>query len=313
MIKIMIEIIRWFYWYPFRLIVQRIPLGLSYWIADISVPFIYLISIRNRNRIKRGLEIMFRGKLSRERQRRLTLDTFRNILYSAVEVLWYPKLTAGKCNQIFTFEGIEHLENALKAGQGTVLLHGHFGNAHLIMPAIGYKGYRLSQVGSRKAPEPVYGLAGKLLTSIRRKAYEIKLRYKESLPVNFIYTDGSIRDIFRRLENNEVIAIGMDGREGTKWIDVDFLGRKAFFYTGTMKVILKSKPVVLPTFHIRRKDHTHVIVIEPPMHLELSGDEDTDLAVNTRRFVNILEGYVYKYPDLYARLFCVDEKLFFLD
>jgi len=311
MLKFAIEIIRWIYWYPFRYLVQKLPLGLGYKVADFFIPLMYLISVKNRKMINNGLSIMYKGNVTPQMIRKISLNTFRNILYSAIEVLWYPKLTEEMCREVFTIEGLQNLDGAIKKGKGAILLHGHFGNAHLIMPAIGYRGYKLSQLASRIPPGKNNGFMSRFVNNISQKAYEIKLGYKEKLPVNFIYTDGPIRDVFRRLKNNELVAIGIDGREGTRWVPIDFLGRKAFFYTGAMRIILKARPEVLPVFHVRNPNGKHSIIIEKPIKLELTGDEKTDITVNTAIIFKILESYIYKYPDHYARIFCVDDKFFF--
>lgn len=307
---VLAELVRWFYWYPFRLFIQRIPLNMSYAVADFLTPVFALASRGKRRRIHQGVSMMYRGNVSRARTREIARDTFNNILRSAIEVLWYPKLTEPMSRRLFTLEGVEHLDEALKLKRGVVLLHGHFGNAHLIMPAIGYRGYPLSQMGSRNPPEPVTGPFAGIINRIRRTSYEIKLRYKEALPVNFIYTDRSMRDAYRRLENNEIIAIALDGREGTHGTEFDFLGGKAIFYTGAMNLIQRTGPVVLPVFHVRNRDNTHRLVIEKPLPIDATADREADARNNIRKFLDLLEQYVYRYPGHYAHAFCARELFF---
>lgn len=284
------------------------PLSVNYALADLSVPFIYFFSKRKRVMIERGLTSMYRrgdGPLTKE----IIKNTFRNSLYSTIEVLLYPKMTKDISEKIIDIKGLENLDKALKSGRGAVLLHGHFGNPHIIMPGIGYRGYKLNQLGSRNPPEKREGLFSRMYNNLRTTVYESKLKYKESLPVNFIYTDAFIRDVFRRLKDNEIIAIGIDGREGSKSVVIDFLGGKALFYTGAMKLILRAKPVVLPTFHVRNK-RSHTIIIEKPMDLEITGDEEKDTCANLKKILNIFENYMHRYPEHYVMIFGLKQSIF---
>jgi KDO2-lipid IV(A) lauroyltransferase len=300
----------WIYWYPFRFFVQRLPLLVSYRLVAVFAPVASYISLKNRARIDQGLSLMYGGHLSTSRRRQIIRQTFNNSLCTTAEVLWYPKLTKQMCERIMSIEGQEHLDEALRKNRGVVLLHGHFGNPHIIMPAIGYHGYTLSQLGSRNPPAERPGLLGNVYNVLRMHIYKSKLRYKESLPVSFIYTDTFIRDIYRRLAANVIIAMGIDGREGNKSIELDFLGGRALFYTGTMKMILRMNPVVLPAFHVRNKMNVHTIVIERPLELVRTGNEEEDIARNMKTFFTLFEKYVYQYPDHYAKVFCLGQGFF---
>ena len=309
MMSIVKDFMRWIYWHPCRFVMQRLPLQTGYNMADFLAPLFAAVSIKDSRVIREGIEGFYEDKISARKIDTILLKTFKNTIYTAVEVLWYPKLSRDLCKKISTIRGIENLDEGLKQNRGVVLLHGHFGNAHMIMPLIGYRGYKLYQLASRIPPEPIPGFIGGILYLFRKNAFEIKLSYKETLPVNFIYTDRSIREVLRALQRNEVIAIGFDGREGTKPEIFDFLGHKAIFYTGTMKLIMKAKPVVLPTFHLR-DGGKHVLVIEKPVDLTDMGDEKASLTMNMRKLIVILESYVHRYPDHYVKVFSLGDRFF---
>jgi lauroyl/myristoyl acyltransferase len=52
---------------------------------------------------------------------------------------------------------------------------------------------------------------------------------------------------------------------------------------------------MLPSFILRDGDR-YRIVIEDPLPIARSGDNEADLRVNVERFVRILESYVRRYP-----------------
>lgn len=304
------ELIRWFYWYPVRILIQQIPINIAYRIAELFIPIYYLLAKEKRTAIANGLAIMYEDRLSGEEIKKVIYKTLGESLKTSIDKFFYPKFNKEYCEKNIEYIGLENLDDALKAGRGVVLLHGHLGNPHMIMPAIGYKGYKLNQLASRNPPEKINGLISWIVNLIRYRIYELDTAYKEKLPVNFIYIDRFLRAPYESLIRNEVIAIGMDGREGVKSIEINFLKHRAIFYTGAIRLIMRAKPVVLPTFHVRNRDNTHKIIIEKPMEIEVSGGNEKDILHNIKKFTGYLEEYVYKYPWLYADAFCFGDDYF---
>lgn len=308
--RILIETLRWLYWFPFRILVQSLPLKVGFLPVYPAALLAYLFKSEQRKLTEEGLDKMFEGRISAQRRKSLVLRTFNNYFKRGIEALWYPKLTVTLCEKMFACEGLKYLDDALLKGRGVVLLHGHLGNAHMLMPALGFKGYRLSQLGSRNPPAKLGGPFSHLVNKMEQRIYEIKLSYKETFPVNFIYTDKSPREVLKRLKDNEVIAIAIDGREGQKWIEVDFLRQRALFATGVMNLINKVRPVVLPTFVVRQDDNTHKIIIAKPMELKDTGDKERDIMENTKAFLTLFEEYIAAYPYLYGDAFWLGESFF---
>lgn len=307
---VILEILRCVYWFPFRMVVQRLPIRAGYTIATVMAFFGSVFMRKRRYLTGEGLCIMFAGEISEKDIKRNIRKTFENVFKNDIEVLWYPKLTPQLCDKIFTFEGLENLDKGLEQGRGVVLLHGHFGNPHMIMPALGFKGYKLNQLGSRNPPERINDPFMSIPNWIRQKGYEIKLRYKEALPVNFIYTDKTLKAVVRSLKNNEVLAVAIDGREGSEWIEIDFLKQKALFSTGAMSFIIKMMPVVLPSFVIRQDDSTHKVVIHPPMDLKITGDKEKDIRYNMESFLSLFEKYIFAEPSQYGDVFWFEDRYF---
>jgi lauroyl/myristoyl acyltransferase len=310
--RILTATLRCLYWFPFRIIVQHLPYKAGLLLVYPAVLLGYILNKKRRKLTEDGLNKMFDGRITKRQQMLLVLKTFHSYYKRGIDVFWYPKLTKGLSKKIVVCEGLEYLDAAILEGKGVVLLHGHLGNAHMLMPAIGFRGYALSQLGSRNPPKKVIGLFSGVINKIEKKIYELKLSYKEALPVNFIYTDKFLRDPIRRLKNNEIIAMALDGREGSKWIDVKFLKHNALFSIGIMKLINKIKPVVLPTFVVRQDNNTHKVIITKPMELKITDDKEYDILENTTAFLSLFEKYIYEYPYLYGDTFWLGNA-FFLD
>ncbi len=297
------SIFRWFYWYPLRFIIQRLPIRVSCLLAQ-KIAVLYCFLMRGmRQKVIQGIRQNFKSKSQKELEE-IAKKTFEQKILSSIETFYYPTLSTENTGEIIKYEGLEHLDRALALGRGAILCHAHFGNEELLMPAMGYKGYKVNQIASRKEPEKIKGVLGYIPNYINRKAFEKRIGYRETFPVTFHYVDKSLRSIYRSLENNEVFLIAADGREGSKWIKIPFLGREALFTPGVFQIAKKTASPILPVFLVRQTDFTHKLIIEKPLQI------DDNVEENMKRFFARLESYISNYPCQYAKVYWLEPSIF---
>jgi len=301
-IKVFIqEIFRWMYWYPCRYFIQCLPRNISYACAKHIGCVSYFLFPGTRCKIEEGLKRFFSIKSDRE-IRSFVKKTFEEKAFSAIDIFYYPMLTKDTIDNVVRYEGIEHIDTSLRLGKGVILMHGHFCNEEFLMPAMGHKGYPMNQIGSRWEPPAIGGWIGAIPGIIRRKAFQLRIGYREKLPVTFHYVDKSLRSAYRCIEKNEVLLVAADGREGTKWFNVPFLGTIFSFSPGVFQIARRTSATVLPTFLIRDEDFfTFRLIIEKPFHV---AEDDT---INIYNFVRILEFYIKEYPWLYTKVFLLKD------
>ena len=133
--NVIVALLRWVYWYPFRILIQQIPINSAYTFARPFVSAYYYVAKGKRKKIAQGLIVMYEGKISQKEINKLAYETLNNSFKSSIDKFFYPKLNKSYCEKNIEYIGLENLDEALKAGKGVVLLHGHLGNPHLIMPA----------------------------------------------------------------------------------------------------------------------------------------------------------------------------------
>ena len=97
------------------------------------------------------------------------------------------------------------------------------------------------------------------------------------------------------LRKGGVLGIYIDQKFG-KGVLVDFFGHPALTAPGAAIYALKTKAPVVPIFIMRQKDRTHKIIIEQPIKLEITGDKEKDILINTANFTKVVEKYVRQYP-----------------
>jgi KDO2-lipid IV(A) lauroyltransferase len=299
------EIARWIYWYPWRKIVQLIPLAISYRLAKFAGYALFWCSRGRKQRTYSGIHSAFPQTRPKELTR-MVVQTFQNYAVNSIEVFHYPKLNPDKIKKMVHYEGLEKLDSALQQNKGVILAHGHFGNEEFLMPALGYAGYKLHQIGSRWEPQQInQHRFGKMLNLIRRKAFKRRIGYREQLPVTFHYIDKSLRSAVRVLQKNEVLLFAVDGRESDQWLELTFLGQKALFSPGLARFAKLTGAVVLPVFLIRDKDFSHRLMVENPMTIEEKDEPEI-----IQEFIALLEQYIRQYPDHYAKVYWLNPSFF---
>lgn len=230
-------------------------------------------------------------------------DTFRTTMYNELEVLRYPYLNPGTIGEVCEIVGREHLDAALKRGKGAIVMIGHFGANQMIMPALGHVGYKMNQLS---APPPVWAeiLRETRTTPLWTKTLERRWELEKLLPVQHINVFRFLRPAFDCLNNNEVLGLAFDGGGGKKWVNVDFLGRKANFSVQPAQIWKKTGAALLPTYVLRMPGEArHKVVITE--ELPWAGSNEASLQALARRF----EEWVWRWPEHYLHFLQMRRKV----
>ena len=220
--------------------------------------------------------------LSDERRvRTIAKQCFQHLGKTVVEFMQFPRLDRAQIQRYVTFEGVEHVEQALAEGKGAIILTGHFGNWELLAASI----------SATVAP----------LTPIVRELRSPRLnalvsRYREKAGYATIDRDTGIRQALQCLRRNELLGIVADVDTTVSGVFVDFFGRRAYTPYSPVAIALKTGATILPTFIIRQPDGSHRAIIEPPLALKRTDIKEKDLVINTQKFTKIIESYIRQYP-----------------
>jgi len=296
--RIVKDILTWILWYPVRWVVQRLPLTVSYKAANIAGILYYLLSRKKRRLMGQELALIYSGKRSRKQIDKIIKHSFIIYCKNQIEVFLYPVLTPSLTQRMTNIKGLEYVDNTLKGGKGVILALAHFGNNQLIMPAFGHRGYEINQLS---APATTWENMIENQSKMSKRALKIRTEHENLLPVKHINVLVSIRPAFRCLRDNKLLGFAVDGGGGNKRIKVDFLNRKALLPPGVVELAIRTGAVLLPTFVVRQKDNSHQVYIKNAVELQDTGDRDRDLKANMQKIADIIEKYVYAYPDHYVR------------
>lgn len=215
-------------------------------------------------------------------KRTIVKNCFANLGKNMVEFMQFPRMNPNLLQQHVSFDGVQHVENALAKGKGAIILTGHFGNWELLAASI----------STTVAP----------LTPIVRELRSPRLnalvtKYREKAGYSTIDRNTGVRQALRCLRNNKLLGIVADVDTSVNGVFVDFFGRPAYTPYSPIAFALKTGAAILPSFIVRQPDGTHQAIIEPPLTLERCEDKEKELVINTQKYTKVIESYIRKHPE----------------
>lgn len=299
--SLLFDVSEWLFWKVSGFVLPRLPFGFMYAISGPLACAFMSITGSRRKQTMDALKKYLGPAVSEKALRDIVFESYVETTKFQLESLLYPYLNADNVGKISDIIGIERLDKALQKGKGAVLLLSHFGNNEIIMPALGYRGYKLNQIADRAPPK--IGAASRRISRIHSRNMSLRFERQNLIPCNFIPARGSARQAVKVLQRNEILMVTGDGRIGKSYIELPFLDSCARFLTGPVKLAIMNGSAILPVFTIRRDGKTNEIKIEDEIIPE--GDRSQNRGIVIReilvRYVALLEDYVRRLPANYAK------------
>jgi len=227
----------------------------------------------------------------RDENAQIVKEYFSNHYVDHLLILIFPRFGIKEVDRFIEIKGLGNVDDALEAGKGVILVHGHFGPAHLPLVALARLGYRMKQIGLPS--DEGLSWIGKNI------AFRLRMKYESMLPAEIIKADSSMRGAFRWLNDNGIIMTTGDGsgteRRLGKHDVFRFFGHPVMFPLGPAILSQKTGATIIPMF-ITPGDNGYLykIMIEKPLVSDKAGREATlDI---TGQFVRRLETYISLYP-----------------
>jgi KDO2-lipid IV(A) lauroyltransferase len=140
---------------------------------------------------------------------------------------------------------------------------------------------------------PAYAI-GKRLGNEQLNTLLFESRGKKG--VQTLARGSSYKTILRVLAENNLVGILIDQDTDVRGVFVDFFGRPAYTPIGAAMLAMDSGAPVLPMFYLKKDDDSYVFIIKEEIQLVMTGNRRKDMEENTRRFHEIIEKYIKKYP-----------------
>jgi Kdo2-lipid IVA lauroyltransferase/acyltransferase len=218
--------------------------------------------------------------------RNTALRCFEKLGINFIEILLFPFLKKDAILTRFRLEKSAMAEEALRTGQGALILGFHYAN------------WEIMGVASTLLNREIVALARPLKGHPRLNAFLIGLRASTGLTI--IPNKDTARDVMRLLKENRMVAFLGDQREKrSKAVWVELFGQKVPTSKGIVTLAMKTGAPLIPIYSRRDGFLRYTVVCGEPLPMERKGEAPMDELIyrNARKVNELLEQVVTAYPD----------------
>jgi KDO2-lipid IV(A) lauroyltransferase len=244
----------------------------------------YRLSHSYRESVTENLRQVLGPDVSDTEIQRAVRGVFRNSGKNLADMLLVPHLDSREIvERVRLVSGRwSYLDDAFAAGKGVVIVTGHLGAFDFVGQALHHRGYKLTSVTGRTTSRFLFDG----VTFLRRSH---DMRLVEASP-------SGIRQVIRALRRGEGAVFLTDRDFFLNGKPVRFFGRETTLSPGAVRIARDTGAAIVPVFGVRTRQG-HGLVLEPPFHVEKTGDLDADVALGLARIVSTLERVIGANPD----------------
>jgi len=272
-----------FIW-AFYLLIPLLTLKVSYMIAHTLSKASLRFLKKQRNTILANLDVAFGNQMRVEEKIEIAREMVTNVFKGLFEGFYIASPFRKKVDGIVTLEGREHLDQALARGKGVIALSAHFGNFTMLGTVMVRENYPFYMVIRHPKSKPVARVFQMFRDLSGQKSISTQ-PWRECL-----------KKMLNCLRNNQIICLITDENKRRGGVKVDFFGHNSPTAVGPAVFSLRTGAAIVPMFIVRQKDDTHKIIIEPPLEVNLTGNQAEDIRRITSTFTERIEWYIRTYP-----------------
>jgi KDO2-lipid IV(A) lauroyltransferase len=241
----------------------------------------YLIPLR-KNIVLNNLKIAF-PELDDRKIKKLSFGVYYNIAITIIEIFCLPGLKLEELTSKISCQDLNIIKEKLALNKGLIFLTAHFGNWEL---GASWMGVQLGQ--------PMHVVAKAQKNSYVNVWLD---RMREKFGNKVVPLGISIRNIYKEINNKNIIGIVGDQRGSMEGIRVKFFNRNTAVYPGTAVLALRTGVPVVVVLIARQKDFQYKACVELICTDDLAGDEQSKIIEFNQRYMSILEKYIRLYPE----------------
>jgi len=221
-------------------------------------------------------------ELTASAQRDLVFQSFVNIGWNVLDFMRMQRWDAHELRRHIELEGLEHLQRALTAGRGAILLVPHLGNFELGLQALAVAGVECVVV------ERVLKNA-----ALHAHVHSVRARFG----VQPIDRRRAAREMAAALRKGRVLILAIDQYSArTGRVYVPFFGMRVPTSAAPAVLARRSGTPVLPCCVVRDARDHHRGLIFPPIEVAWTSDRQLDVEAATGAYYHSLEQLIRKFP-----------------
>ena len=267
------------YWAAVAPAAACLPAALGYRIACLRGDWEYRSRPAKRAEIISNLRRLSEGESGPDDEQWLARQWFRFASCEAIDVMRL-RYRARPLRRLVEIRGREHLEAALEAGHGAILVSAHFGSYDCAFSLLGASGFPVTTIGRWQ-----HNYTARL-SSAERRFWDLvqARRLRRHRRPNIEPWNGRVAVAARAaavLRANEVLTISIDAppldKDLARTVEVPFLGRRARLLPGAVTLARLTGAPLLMTFMYRTADYRHQ-VLEISAPVQCPAEEDATMA-----------------------------------
>jgi lauroyl/myristoyl acyltransferase len=273
--------------------VAVLPRAVSYAIGHAGTWLAWRLMRETRSAIADNLRAIFPGESPRalERRARDTLGAYARDVIDFIRALGAP---AGEAQELFDYRPEDaRLFHELRAkGRGIILVTGHYGN------------WEAGGVFLRRIMNLPLTIIAR--TEPNAEVNRLRREIRDRLGVDTIEVRQSLDtalQIRRRLADNHVVALLMDRHLGRDRVEVQFLGRRAWFLRTAPLIGFMTGAPLVPCFIERMAAGRFRVRSGTPIVVDRDRPRDEAVAIAAQDFADQLSERVRAHPEFWYQFY----------
>ena len=277
------------YLYPFRLVSVLVPRALLNWIGK---PAELLAQFRwRRRREKAARWIASACGCTTDEAARTARKSISNDLSRQLDDLVLLRPLHRQKLHCTGIAGIEHLDQAVAAGNGVILLTAHFCVTRIAVRYLSTAGYPVLVVQKQTPRKPSEGRMGCML-----RHHYIQLRWLGHADVVDIEDGDCSLKILQRLRSGGLVHMHFDALSAKTAVEGRFLGVPWRFPVGVFDLARLSGCAVVPMLCLGRSTGLH-IRFSPTLRVVRADSREEFVNANLSGFTEVFERQITEHPE----------------
>jgi KDO2-lipid IV(A) lauroyltransferase len=262
----------------FRFSLSKLPSAAGRYLGKSIAYLAYIITSSRREHTRLNLKRAL--NLNDKESKKLIKKVYENLGYDFAEFLMEDSFSLEDIDKMIDFSGLKYLDQALKKEKGVILYTAHLGNWELLGAVLAIKGYNVNSI----AREQNNSLFDQKINEIRR-----------GIGIGIIPKGLAVRQVFKKLKDNQIVAILGDQDARNHGWKLKFFDRDASTYAGAVQFAKRTGAPIVPVFFQRQDWLKHKVKVYEPRKINKDASE-SELKEELQSLLDLTEKEIRENP-----------------
>ncbi len=263
-------------------VLRLLPIAGALWVARRLGDFTFDVIRIRREVTLRNIEETLGATLSARERIRIARASYRNAASTFIEFGLFPHWGIKALRERIKMGPVRTMREAAKYERGILYLTAHVGNWEMLGAAMAW------------LDGPIYVVAG---TQRNHMVNRYITHLRESFEMRVLEVGSALKEVMRKLRQNERVALVADQDAGPTGLFIEFLGRPASIAIGPARFAYRTGAPIVIGLDRRVDNGHHETRLYPPIVADRSRPEAEETKRIMGIYARILEDFIRQYPD----------------